>query len=164
MTTPIEMFNGDHWMTFAFLEHCIVDNGGYFKTDRGLSLPTDGRNLSDFIVCGLAIQNDNNAAYQLTDKGWRIAGKLRRHLSDGRSYETFVWHDDGLELLMAEMQVRYNQFKEAEAEATENPTVGNKAILTMASQDYIVSQMIYAKRTMDVHTGEWQKKCEKHAK
>lgn len=34
MTVPIELWGKDHWTTFAYVETCVVDNGGQLNLAR----------------------------------------------------------------------------------------------------------------------------------
>jgi hypothetical protein len=117
---PIENWGRDHWSTFAYIETRIVDHKdvpqlehmrcnnqihGQLGHRGGCSsrYPTKLREgeatdhddwscLDDAEAAGLLenIGTDLNRVYKLTDKGFSVAGQLRRYKADDGNFATFV--------------------------------------------------------------------------
>lgn len=107
---PMELFGKDHWSTLLFIEHVIVDESGKLKdSDRRMRVwkygedknyPTrlnDGTEvekhddwdcLYDLIEAGI-VEHHDDGKLNLTDRGWKIAGKLRRWKSEGKGIANF---------------------------------------------------------------------------
>lgn len=115
---PMADFGKDHWSTFLYVETRCVDYGGelireHLRVDprrhphhahRGSSgsvPPTRLRSgprtnhddhdvLVDLVDAGLLrAVGTGHPKFQLTDDGWRTAGRLRRWVAEGGTYGTF---------------------------------------------------------------------------
>lgn len=106
----IEEFGKDHWSTFAYAETLAVDSGNKgwiipeIKRMRmdgvryGTRLKTrivEGHNdfdcLDDFVRIGLLTDEGTGftRAFKLTELGYNVASKLRRHKAEGGNYKDF---------------------------------------------------------------------------
>ncbi len=113
-----EVFGKDHWSTFAYVETCCVENHGELENIRlrinnsrhpvgrgwdpkygtrvkNGSIPDPDHDdldcLDDLEDAGLIEQIGTmiNPTIRLTERGFAIAGSLRRHKANGGQFATF---------------------------------------------------------------------------
>ncbi len=101
---PMDRWGKDHWSTFMYVETRCVDHGGKLNPSQmredGVRYPTclsngdtipyhsDWNCVRDMKEEELLVVLDNRCIV-LTDKGWEIAGKLRRWRAEGNNVGDF---------------------------------------------------------------------------
>jgi len=103
----MKQFGKDHWSTFAYIENCVVDKDGRIEPSRmrtdGKKYPTRLKNeiakdhndwdcVNDLESQGLLLWQGTgtNPTFKLTEKGWVVAGQLRKWKSEGGTFADFT--------------------------------------------------------------------------